>query len=341
MKLSKFIRELPKAELHLHIEGTLEPELLFSLAKRNKIKLKYRNIQELRKAYKFENLQDFLNIYYEGCGVLQTKKDFYDLTLAYFSKVSKQGVKHVELFFDPQSHTSRAIPFHIVIEGIHAGCMEAKKRLRISSKIILCFLRHLSEEDARLTLEEAIPFRKWIYGVGLDSSEKGNPPAKFKRVFFEARKAGFRTVAHAGEEGPANYVSEAVSLLKVSRIDHGNHALDDKGLVKKLAKGMIPLTVCPLSNIKLRVVKDMHVHPLKIMMKSGLLVNINSDDPAYFGGYIGENYQLVGEALNLSREELAQLAENSFEASFLPSSRKKYYISLIKRYARMGKNSNI
>jgi len=334
MKVSKFIKDIPKAELHLHIEGTLEPELLFSIARRNGIKIKYRNVSALKKAYRFRNLQEFLDVYYEGCKVLCTKKDFFDLTIAYFSKAYKQGIRHVELFFDPQNYTSRGIPFCVVIEGIHMGCIEALKRFSISSKIIMCFLRHLSEREAIETLGESLPYKKWIYAVGLDSSEIGNPPSKFRRVFSQARKAGFLTVAHAGEEGPASYVGEAVSLLKVSRIDHGNSVLDNKKLVEYLAKKRIPLTVCPLSNLKLCVVKDLRKHPLKRMLEAGLLVTINSDDPAYFGGYLGENYQATKDALDLSKEELIQLAKNSFEASFIPQARKKYFIQLIDVYVK-------
>ncbi|MEK6978702.1 MAG: adenosine deaminase [Candidatus Micrarchaeota archaeon] len=333
MEISKFIKKLPKAELHIHIEGTLEPELLFSIAKRNGIHPKYSNVRALKRAYNFRNLQDFLDIYYEGCRVLRTSRDFYELTLAYFSKAHTQGLRHAELFFDPQTHTSRGIPFRVAIEGIHMGCVEARKRFSISSKIIMCFLRHLSEREAIETLEESLPYRKWIDAIGLDSSEQGNPPSKFRHVFSQARKAGFLTVAHAGEEGPASYVSEAISLLKVSRIDHGNHALDNKKLVKYLAKKRIPLTVCPLSNLKLCVVKDLRKHPLKTMLLAKLLVTINSDDPAYFGGYIGDNYQAIQKAIKLTNKELVQLAKNSIEASFLTHTRKKYLMRLIDQYA--------
>ncbi|MFH1234504.1 MAG: adenosine deaminase [Candidatus Diapherotrites archaeon] len=333
MKISKFIKELPKAELHVHIEGTLEPALLLSMARKNKIRLKYGSVSALKKAYRFGNLQEFLDIYYEGCKVLLAKKDFCELTLAYFSKAHEQGIRHVELFFDPQSHTARGVPFQAIIEGIHEGRIKALKRFSISSKIIMCFLRHLPESEAEKTLREAVPYRKWIEAVGLDSSESGNPPSKFTHVFSQARKAGFRAVAHAGEEGPAAYVSQAVSRLKVSRIDHGNHALDNPKLVGILARKHLPLTVCPISNWKLRVVKDLRRHPLRKMMDAGLLVTINSDDPAYFGGYLGENYQAMKDALGLSKEELIQLAKNSFEASFLPRSRKKYFMRLIDSYA--------
>lgn len=332
MKISKFIKELPKAELHLHIEGTLEPSLLFSIAKRNNVQLKYRDISALKKAYKFRNLEEFLDIYYDGCDVLCTKKDFDELTFAYFSKAYSQGVKHAEIFFDPQSHTSRGIPFRTVIEGIRMGCIKARKRFSITSKIIMCFLRHLTEKEASETLHESLPYRRWIAAVGLDSSEQKNPPSKFKRVFSQARKEGFLTVAHAGEEGPAAYVSQAISMLKVSRIDHGNNALDNKKLVKHLAKKRIPLTVCPLSNLKLQVVKDLQKHPIKRMLNAKLLVTVNSDDPAYFGGYIGDNYQAIQNAVKLSDEELARLAKNSFNASFLPYTRKKHFVRLVDSY---------
>jgi adenosine deaminase len=332
VNVSKFIRGLPKAELHLHIEGTFEPELLFSIAKRNKIPIKYSSVSALRKAYDFGNLQDFLDIYYEGCNVLLTKKDFYDLTFAYFSKAHSQGIRHVEFFFDPQTHTSRGVPFSAVIGGIHKACMDAQKKYSISSKLIMCFLRHLPQSDAEKTLKEAIPYKRWIAAVGLDSSEVGNPPSKFARVFSKARKAGFLTVAHAGEEGRSDYVKQAISLLKVSRVDHGNHALDDPVLVRELVKKRIPLTVCPLSNLKLQVVKDIKKHPLKKMMDSGLLVCINSDDPAYFGGYLDENYQAVQNALNLSRKDMLLLAKNSFESSFLSPGRKKHFYKLIESY---------
>ncbi|MFH1520709.1 MAG: adenosine deaminase, partial [Candidatus Micrarchaeota archaeon] len=287
-----------------------------------------------KKAYKFRNLQEFLDIYYEGCKVLLTKRDFYELTIAYFSKAHKQGVKHAEIFFDPQSHTTRGIPFRTIIDGIHMGCVKARKKFSISSKIIMCFLRHLSEKEAIETFEEALPYRKWIYAVGLDSSEKGNPPSKFTRVFTKARKAGFQIVAHAGEEGPSAYVDQAISLLKVSRVDHGNHALDNPKLVCVLARKHLPLTVCPLSNLKLQVVKDLRKHPLRKMMNSGLLVTINSDDPAYFGGYVDENYQIMTNMLGLTKKELVELAKNSFKASFLTQTKKKYFMRLVDLYVR-------
>lgn len=315
--LKNFIKNLPKAELHLHIEGTFEPELMFKIAKRNHKKIKFNSIEELKKAYRFNNLQEFLDIYYEGAGVLTEEQDFYDMTFAYFQKIHPQNVVHSEIFFDPQTHTNRGIKFETVIKGINRALKDAKTQLGISSKLIMCFLRHLDEKAATKTLKEALPYRDLIVAVGLDSSEVGNPPSKFKKVFAEARAAGFLTVAHASEEGPAEYIWEALNLLKVSRIDHGNHALDDKKLIKELVKRQIPLTVCPLSNLKLKVVEDLKNHPLKKMLDYGLLITINSDDPAYFGGYLNENYLAVAEALNLTKEEITQLAKNSFIGSFL------------------------
>lgn len=321
--LKDFIQILPKAELHLHIEGTFEPELMFKIAKRNNKKIKFNSIEELKKAYNFNNLQEFLNIYYEGAGVLIEEQDFYDMTFAYFQKIHTQNVIHSEIFFDPQTHTDRGIKFETVIKGINRALQDAENQLGISSKLIMCFLRHLNETAAQKTLKEALPYRDLIFAVGLDSSEVGNPPSKFKKVFAEARAEGFLTVAHAGEEGPAEYVWEALDLLKVSRIDHGNHALDDEKLIQKLVELKIPLTVCPLSNLKLKVVPDLKKHPLKKMLEKGLVVTINSDDPAYFGGYLNENYLALAEALNLSKEDLLQLAKNSFIGSFLDEKTKQ------------------
>ena len=312
-----FIAALPKAELHLHIEGTLEPELMFALAGRNGIRLPYASVEEVRAAYRFSNLQDFLDIYYAGAGALLHKQDFYDLTWAYLQRAFAQNVRHVEIFFDPQTHTARGVAFATVIDGISQALDDAEARLGISSRLIMCFLRHLDEADALATLELALPYRDRIAGVGLDSSERGNPPGKFREAFRRARAAGFMATAHAGEEGPAAYVREALDVLAVSRIDHGNNALDDAGLVTELARRRIPLTVCPLSNVKLRVVDDLRAHPLQRMLDLGLFVTVNSDDPAYFGGYINENYLAVAEALDLDRETLAQLARNSFAASLL------------------------
>ena len=311
-----FIAALPKAELHLHIEGTLEPELLFAMARRNDIALPYDSVDALRRAYEFTDLQSFLDIYYQGAAVLQTRQDFYDMTAAYFDKAASQNVHHAEIFFDPQTHTHRGIAMETVIAGIHDAQLDAERDLGLTSKLILCFLRHLDEDDAMRTLEAALPYRHWLVAVGLDSSERGHPPRKFARVFARARDAGLLAVAHAGEEGPPEYIREALDLLHVRRIDHGVRCLEDPQLVDRLVREQIPLTVCPLSNVRLRVFDTMHDHPLRTMLARGLKVTINSDDPAYFGGYINENYLAVAEALDLTREELEQLAKNSFEASF-------------------------
>ncbi len=332
--IEDFIKGIPKAELHLHIEGTFEPELMFEIAKRNGKQIKYASVAELRKAYDFDNLQDFLDIYYSGAGVLIEECDFYDMTYAYLEKVHAQNVVHVEIFFDPQTHTDRGIEFYTVINGIHRALKDAQTNLGISSKIIMCFLRHLDEEAAMKTLESALDFKDVIIGVGLDSSEAGFPPAKFQRVFARAIAEGFLTVAHAGEEGPAEYVWEALDLLHVSRIDHGNNALDDERLVTELVSRKMPLTVCPLSNLKLKVVKDLRDHPLKIMLDKGLLATINSDDPAYFGGYIEENYLASAAALKLSKEDIYQLAKNSFVASFLNEAEKAQMIGKVDSYYR-------
>ena len=312
-----FIAALPKAELHLHIEGALEPELMFAIAERNGIRLPYSSVEEVRAAYRFSNLQDFLDIYYAGAGALLEVQDFYDLTWAYLERAFTQNVRHVEIFFDPQTHTMRGVAFATVIDGISRALADAGTRLWISSRLILCFLRHLDEAAALETLDEAMAYRDRIAGVGLDSSERGNPPGKFREVFRRARAAGFAAVAHAGEEGPPEYVREALDVLEVVRIDHGNNALDDAGLVAELVRRRIPLTVCPLSNVKLCVVDDMTAHPLKRMLDLGLFVTVNSDDPAYFGGYVNENYVAVAQALNLGKTELVQLARNSFAASLL------------------------
>lgn len=322
----EFISALPKAELHLHIEGTFEPEMAFEMSKRNGIKLKYNTAEELRLAYSFSNLQDFLDIYYQNASVLIKERDFYDLAFAYLKKARSQNVLHAEIFFDPQTHTDRGIKFETVIKGLSRACMDGKNKLGISSKLIMCFLRHLDEGLALKTLEEAIPYKDLITAVGLDSSEVGFPPSKFAGVFEKARQEGFLTVAHAGEEGPAGYIREAIDLLKVSRIDHGNHILDDKELISEVTEKKIPLTICPLSNLKLKVVKDMKDHPLKKMLDLGLKVTINSDDPAYFGGYVNENYLVISEALNLSKAELTRLARNSFDASFISSEEKAEFL---------------
>lgn len=310
--MQDFIAALPKAELHLHIEGTLEPELMFEIARRNGIALPHPSVDALRHAYDFRDLQSFLDLYYQGAGVLQTRHDFYDMTAAYFQKAASQNVRHAEIFFDPQTHTHRGIPFETVISGIHEAQLDAERDHGVTSKLILCFLRHLDEEDALRTLDEALPYRDWIVAVGLDSGERGNPPSKFARVFAKAREAGFLAVAHAGEEGPPEYIWEALDILKVRRIDHGVRCLEDPALVDRLVAEQVPLTVCPLSNVRLRVYDTIRDHPLRAMLARGLKVTINSDDPAYFGGYVNENYA----ALDLTREEYEQLAKNSFDASF-------------------------
>jgi adenosine deaminase len=335
--LENFISGIPKAELHLHIEGTFEPELMFKIAKRNNINIKYGSVEELKNAYSFNNLQDFLNIYYEGANVLVTYEDFYDLTKAYLEKVHAQNVYHCEIFFDPQTHTSRGISFGTIITGIHKALVEAKEEMGISSNLIMCFLRDKDSDSAMKTLEEAIPFKEWIMAVGLDSAEVGNPPSKFKEIFDHAREKGFITVAHAGEEGPADYVWEALNLLKVSRIDHGNNSIKDEKLIDELVRLKMPLTICPLSNHKLRVVKELKDHPLKKMMDMGLLITINSDDPAYFGGYINENYSALAEALELSKEDIYKVAKNSINASFLDVADKELLIKKVDAYMELNK----
>jgi adenosine deaminase len=333
MELDRFIEGLPKVELHLHIEGSLEPELMFSLAQRNKINLPFKSVEEVRKAYNFSNLQDFLDIYYQGMSVLLKEQDFYDLTWAYLERCSSNHVIHTEIFFDPQGHTERGVSFETVIGGIARALEDGKKNLNISSKIIMCFLRHLSEEDAFKTLEQAMPYKNLIAGVGLDSSEKGHPPSKFERVFAKARAAGFLIVAHAGEEGPPEYVWEALDKLKVDRIDHGNRALEDAQLVARLVRDGIALTVCPLSNLKLCVVKDMKNHPLKKMLALGLKATVNSDDPAYFGGYMNDNFKAAAHALSLDKNDLLTLARNSVAASFLNPTEKETLLQRVNAYA--------
>lgn len=334
ISIEDFIKAIPKAELHLHIEGTFEPELMLEIAKRNNKIINYSSNAELKEAYNFNNLQEFLDIYYAGAGVLIHEQDFYDITWAYLEKIQDQNVIHTEIFFDPQTHTSRGIKFDTVINGIYRALQDGKATLGISSKLILCFLRHLDEEAAISTLQSALEYRNWIVAVGLDSSEIGHPPSKFQRVFDQSIKEGFLTVAHAGEEGPAEYIFEALNLLKVSRIDHGNNSLDDESLIAELVKRDIPLTMCPLSNLKLKVVHDLKLHPLKIMMNNGLLVTINSDDPAYFGGYLAENYLAISNALNLSKKDICQLAKNSFKASFLNEEEKQQMINKVDDFYR-------
>ena len=327
--IAKFIREVPKTELHLHIEGTLEPELMFDLAKRNNIKIPYSNVNEVKSAYNFSNLETFLNIYYEGSKVLINEQDFFDLTWSYAIKCREDNIVHTEIFFDPQAHLSRGIKFETVINGINKALLKANKEFGLTYKIIMCFLRHLDEKSAFKVLDQAIEHKDKIIAVGLDSSEKGNPPSKFKNVFKKAIKEGFLTVAHAGEEGPPEYIWEAINLLEVKRIDHGVQCLKDEKLTKELIKKQIPLTVCPLSNVKLCVFKNLKEHNLKDLLNAGLMVMVNSDDPAYFGGYLNENLVKSQAALNLSKNELKTLIINSFKSSFLSEEKKMQWIKKI------------
>ncbi len=331
MNLTELIRRIPKAELHLHIEGTLEPELMMKLARRNRIALPYANIDEIRAAYEFSNLQSFLDIYYAGARVLQTEQDFDDLTRAYLERAAQDNVRHVEIFFDPQTHTERNVSFRTVIDGISSALEDGESDLGISSRLIMCFLRHLSADDAMATLEAALPFADRIAAVGLDSSEVGHPPSKFEAVFDRARSEGFLTVAHAGEEGPPAYIIEALDLLKVRRIDHGVRCLEDPKLVARLVKEQIPLTVCPLSNVKLRVFETLEQHNLKRLLDAGLCVTVNSDDPAYFGGYIGENLMQTQQALKLDQSDIHALARNAFIASFLAEADRARHIADLDR----------
>ncbi len=330
----EFITALPKAELHLHIEGSLEPELMFELARRNGISIPFATVEDVRAAYNFSNLQDFLNIYYAGAGVLQTQEDFRDLAIAYFDRAANDGVVHAEIFFDPQTHTDRGIPFDTVMEGLLSGMAEAQARHGLSSKLILCFLRHLDEEAAFATLRSAEKWFDRIEGVGLDSSEVGHPPAKFERVFAAAAAAGLKRVAHAGEEGPPAYVHEALDLLRIDRLDHGNRALEDPLLTARLAREAMTLTVCPLSNHKLCVVPDLADHPIDTMLAQGLRATINSDDPAYFGGYVADNYRAVASARNLSRADLVTLARNSFLGSFLDDTQTAAHLARLDRFVQ-------
>lgn len=326
------IKKIPKAELHLHIEGTFEPELLFSIAQRNKIQLRFKTVEELSSAYNFHNLQSFLDIYYEGAKVLIHEQDFYDLTMAYLKKCREDNVVHTEIFFDPQTHTERGIAFKTFFNGFHKALKDAEKEWGITSHMIMCFLRHLSEEEAFKTLEQAAPFKEHILAVGLDSSEVGHPPSKFERVFKKAREEGYLTVAHAGEEGPPSYIWEALDLLKVKRIDHGVRSMEDETLMKRIIAEKMPLTVCPLSNIKLCVFRKMEDHNLKNLLKAGVKVTINSDDPAYFGGYANQNYIEAARALALTNDEIKTLASNSFEASFLPQDVKEKWMKEIAQW---------
>ena len=332
--LSEFIEQLPKAELHLHIEGTLEPEMLFELATKNKVWLPYNSVEELKKAYEFSSLQDFLDLYYDGTKVLITEQDFFELTLAYLEKARQQGVVHAEIMFDPQSHTQRGVEFDTIINGLYRATEQAYRQWGVTSRLIMCFLRHLSEESAFRTLHQALPYKNWIDAIGLDSAEKDNPPSKFHDVFARVRKEGFPVVAHAGEEGPARYVAEAVEKLEAFRIDHGVQSINDAGVVEMLARKQIPLTVCPLSNLALKVVHHLEDHPLRKLMDAGVLVTVNSDDPAYFGGYINENYRAIADALQLSAIAVCQLAKNSIWASMLSEEQKARHLIQIEKYCQ-------
>ncbi|RPD98636.1 adenosine deaminase [Aureibaculum marinum] len=332
MNMINFINNLPKAELHLHIEGSLEPELVFALAKRNNIKLKYNSVEQLKAAYEFDCLQDFLDIYYQGASVLITEADFYDLTYSYLQKCAAQNIRHTEIMFDPQTHTERGIAFKTVINGISKACIDAKEKLNISSLLIMSYLRHLTEEDAFKTLEESLPYKHLITAVGLDSSEKGNPPSKFERVFKASVKEGYIPLAHAGEEGPSEYIWEALDILNIKRIDHGNNCLHDKNLIQEIIKRDLALTVCPLSNTALQVVDDLKNHPLKKMMDLGLKVTVNSDDPAYFGGQLNQNFIEIQKALELSKRQLYELAKNSFKYSLLSNNEKQIYLDELKTF---------
>ena len=330
--MDQFIANLPKAELHLHVEGSLEPEMAFAFAARNDVRLPYDSVDALKAAYSFTDLQDFLDLYYHAAQVLVTERDFFELTAAYLERAAADSVRHAELFFDPQTHTNRGVPLEAVIGGITAALDTAERDRGLTSRLILCFLRDRDADEALATLEAALPWRDRIAGVGLDSAEVGHPPVKFVEVFARARAEGFAAVAHAGEEGPAAYVSESLDLLGAVRIDHGVRSIDDSELVERLARDGVPLTVCPLSNQRLRVTPDLSRHPLRELMEAGVMVTVNSDDPAYFGGPINANYRAVQEALNFTKAELAQLARNSFTASWLPDDEKKARIAEVDAY---------
>ena len=330
----QLIRRLPKVELHLHIEGTLEPEMMFSLAAKHGITLPYRSVDEVRAAYNFSDLQSFLDLYYAGCDVLRDRSDFYALAMAYFTRAHADRVVHAELFFDPQTHTARGVAMETVIGGLRDAMEDAQRRYGITSALILCFLRHLSEDEALATLDAALPFRDQLVGVGLDSGERGHPPSKFARVFAKARDLGLRPVAHAGEEGPAAYIHEALDLLHVERIDHGVRCDEDPALVEQLARTRMPLTVCPLSNLKLCVVRSLSDHNFARLLRAGVAVTINSDDPAYFGGYISENYRATAAALDLTAAELVQVADNAVQAAFLSDTAKASLSAEIRRVAQ-------
>ena len=331
-RLPDLLRSMPKAELHLHIEGSLEPELIFALAQRNGVALPYANVEALRAAYAFTDLQSFLDIYYAGASVLLKEEDFFDMGMAYFRRAAADHVVHAEIFFDPQTHTDRGVGFEIVINGLARACEAAQRELGVSALLIMCFLRHLSEEAAFATLQQALPYREQFIGVGLDSGERGNPPEKFARVFARCRELGLRLVAHAGEEGPPAYIWSALDVLHAERIDHGVRCLDDPALVKRLAAERLPLTVCPLSNVKLCVYKTMAEHQLPALLAAGLCATINSDDPAYFGGYVNQNYLETFAALpQLGAREAHLLARNSFEASFVSEERKQAWVQALDR----------
>ena len=330
--LERFIERLPKAELHIHIEGSLEPELMFELARRNGLTFPFKSVDEVRKAYEFVDLQSFLQLYYQGVRVLVDERDFYDLTWAYLREAHTENVRHSEMFFDPQAHTRRSIAFDTVVRGIHQAMLDARRQFGITSKLIMCFLRDLSEAAAMVTLKQALPYKDWIVGVGLDSAEVGHPPEKFSKVFAAAREEGFLTVAHAGEEGPPEYIRQALDSLKVSRIDHGVRCLEDLNLTARLAADGTPLTVCPLSNVKLRVFESVEEHNLKRLLDGGLCVTVNSDDPAYFGGYLTENFVAVQKALRLDRTDIYRLAKNSFQASFLTPGEKQSFLQELDNY---------
>lgn len=331
-RLPSVLRRMPKAELHIHIEGSLEPELIFQLAERNGVKLPYESVEALRAAYAFTDLQSFLDIYYAGASVLLKEEDFFDMAWAYLQKAAAENVVHTEIFFDPQTHTARGVPMGTVIQGLHHACQRAHQEFGISAKLILCFLRHLSEEDAFATLEAALPYRHHFIGVGLDSSELGHPPEKFARVFARCRELGLHVVAHAGEEGPPAYVWSALDVLQVERIDHGVQAIHDPALMQRLAQECVPLTVCPLSNVKLCVFPTLAQHNLKQLLDAGLCVTVNSDDPAYFGGYLNDNFVQLFEALELGPREAYQLAFNSFEASFADAATKRSWEHQLKTF---------
>lgn len=330
--MEDFIRGIPKAELHLHIEGTLEPELMFAIGERNGIDIPFASVEDVRRAYEFTDLQSFLDIYYQGANVLREEADFYELAWAYLERARGDNVRHAEIFFDPQTHTDRGVPFDTVVHGLHRALHDADQQLGISSRMIMCFLRHLSAEAAMQTLEQALPHKELIVAVGLDSSEVGNPPQKFVEVFARARDEGFRCVAHAGEEGPPDYIRQALDLLRVERIDHGVRCVEDAELVARLKREQVPLTVCPLSNVKLRVFDTMADHNLKRLLDLGLCATVNSDDPAYFGGYVTDNFLAAQRALNLGRERIVRLVKNAFRASFLGEERKRSLLAEVDEY---------